>query len=151
MWALFVRSISRLILCTELCGYKIVRQRLLLAYFMMFLIILRMLGSRAEGFLFIGFNYRVRNSNILFIKKSCFTFSSRNFLIKNVASDQKQDLKEAQVTEEGKFNNSALFTVVTLLFELWNPRFSLYKELNPKQYCYSLLVGRGSFFPLNFE
>lgn len=51
---------------------------------------------------FIGFDHnRARNSNLCFIRNSRFTFSRRNFFIKSVASDQKQDLKEAQVTEEG--------------------------------------------------
>ncbi|XWS23113.1 hypothetical protein CRYUN_Cryun29cG0093500 [Craigia yunnanensis] len=78
---------------------------------------------------FIGFNYRARNSNLFFIKKSRFTFSRRNFFIKSVASDQKQDLKEAQVTEEAE-------SVRDSLIINWNATYDYYERINVKQAYY---------------
>ncbi|XVE91590.1 hypothetical protein REPUB_Repub01dG0023000 [Reevesia pubescens] len=54
---------------------------------------------------FIGFNHRARNTNLFIFKNSPFTtFSTRNFVVKSVASDQKQDLKQPQVTEEASLD-----------------------------------------------
>ncbi|KAB1994298.1 hypothetical protein ES319_D13G090200v1 [Gossypium barbadense] len=55
---------------------------------------------------FICFNYKARNPNLFFLKKgSSFTFSRRKFIIKSVASDQRQDLKEeGQITEEASLD-----------------------------------------------
>ncbi|MBA0782970.1 hypothetical protein Gotri_000772 [Gossypium trilobum] len=55
---------------------------------------------------FICFNYKARNPNLFFLKKgSRFTFSRRKFIIKSVASDQRQDLKEeGQITEEASLD-----------------------------------------------
>ncbi|XP_021299843.1 alpha-1,4 glucan phosphorylase L-2 isozyme, chloroplastic/amyloplastic-like isoform X2 [Herrania umbratica] len=53
---------------------------------------------------FIDFNYTAKNSKVFFLRNSRFASSRRNFFVKSVASDQNQDLKEAQVTEEGSLD-----------------------------------------------
>ncbi|KAK6242672.1 hypothetical protein SCA6_008061 [Theobroma cacao] len=53
---------------------------------------------------FIDFNYTARNSKLFFPRNSRFTFSRRNFLVKSVASNQKQHIKGAQVTGEASLD-----------------------------------------------
>ncbi|OMO93416.1 Glycosyl transferase, family 35 [Corchorus capsularis] len=54
---------------------------------------------------FIDFNYKARNSKLFFLKNPRFTFSKRNFFVKSVASDQRQqELKESQLTEQASLD-----------------------------------------------
>ncbi|XVE85769.1 hypothetical protein DITRI_Ditri17bG0117500 [Diplodiscus trichospermus] len=111
---------------------------------------------------FIGFNSRAGNLDLFFIKRSRFAFSRRNFFINSVASDQKQDLKEAQVPEEASLDTfvcikyHAEFTpsfspdhfelprafyataesVRDSLLINWNATYEYYEKINVKQAYY---------------